>query len=223
LRRIGEYGKISFAPLERRHLFDLKEEIMKKIIGIVIAVVVILIVLKMIGIDVSLSPEPSHTVEEEGKKVYYPYELSQEGNKSKDIIGMPLPKTATDVHGPVFYIFNPNSNEPTTYKLSWLVAKIPKEDFYALVEKLGLIRKPDLLEVWPEALECEYDKFNRFWDLQKTVTEDTYFIEDPDEETYRLFKYENGNLYVKKSTTYIAFKSKENEILYKKAEKEVKN
>jgi len=36
---------------------------------------------------------------------------------------------------------------------------------------------------------------------------------------YRVFKYENGNLYVKKSTTYLAFRSEKNEVLYKKVKK----
>lgn len=190
---------------------------MKKIIAVVVAVVVVWVVLKMIGVDVSFSPESSQGDKDKG--VYYPYELSQEGNKSKDIIGMSLPKTAVDVRGPVFYIFNPNSNKPTTYKVNWLVVKIPREDFYKMVERLGLIKKPDLLEIWPEAFECEYDKFDKFWDLEKTITEDTYFIEDPDEETYRVFKYENGNLYVKKSTTYLHFISEKRESLYRKVKK----
>jgi hypothetical protein len=190
---------------------------MKKLIGLIVVVVVIWVVLKMIGGDVSLSPESSQGDKDKG--VYYPYELSQEGNKSKDIIGMSLPKTTFDVHGPVFYIFNPNSNDPTTYKANWLVAKISREDFYTMVERLGLTKEPDLLEVWPEAFECELDKFDKFWDLEKTITEDTYFMEDPDEETYRLFKYENGSLYVKQSTTYLSFRSEKNEVLYKKVKR----
>jgi hypothetical protein len=190
---------------------------MKKPIAVIVVIVVVLIVLKMIGIDVSLSPESSQGDKDKG--IYNPYQVMQEGNKSKDIIGMPLPKTATDVRGPAGYLFGPNTEEPTTYKVNWLVAKIPKEDFYTMVERLGLIKKPDLLEIWPEAFECEFDKFDKFWDLEKTITEDTYFIEDPDEETYRVFKYENGNLYVKKSTTYFSFRSEKNEILYKKAKK----
>ena len=155
---------------------------MKKLIVLIVAVVVIWVVLKMIGVDISLSSKPSRNNEDKG--IYYPYQVTQEGNRPKDIIGMSLPKTAVDVRGPVFYIFNPNSNEPTTYKLNWLVVKIPREDFYTMVERLGLIKKPDLLEIWPEAFECEFDKFDKFWDLEKTITEDTYFIEDLDEETY---------------------------------------
>lgn len=187
---------------------------MKKLIVLIVVVVVIWVVLKMIGVDISLSSKPSRNNEDKG--IYYPYQVTQEGNRPKDIIGMSLPKTAVNVCGPVFYFFNPNSDEPTTYKLNWLVVKIPREDFYTMVERLGLIKEPDLLEIWPDAFECEFDKF---WDLEKTITEDTYFIEDLDEETYRVFKYENGNLYVKKSTTYLSFISEKNEVLYKKVKK----
>lgn len=192
---------------------------MKKVIIFVVAIVVIWILLKMIGVDVSLSPESSQGNKD--KEVYYPYELSQEGNKSENVIGMALPKTAVDLRGPVFYIFNPDSREPTTYRLNWLVVEIPREDFYGMIGQLGLIKEPDLLDIWPEAFECEFDKFDKFWDLEKTITEDTYFIEDLDEETYRLFKYENGTLYVKKSTMYVSFISedKERELLYRKVKK----
>lgn len=189
---------------------------MKKLIALIVAVVVIWVVLKMIGVDISLSSKPSS--DNEDKEIYNPYQVMQGGNRPKDIVGMPLPKTAVDVRGPVGYLFGPD-DEPTTYKLNWLVIKIPREDFYMMVERLGLIKKPDLLEIWPEAFECEFDKFDKFWDLEKTTTEDTYFIEDLDEETYRVFKYENGNLYVKKSTTYLSFRSEENEVLYKKVKK----
>jgi len=189
---------------------------MKKLIVLIVAVVVIWFVLKMIGVDISLSSKPSSNNEDKG--IYYPYQVTQEGNTYKDVIGMPLPKIAVDVRGPVFYLFG-SDDEPTTYKLNWLVVKIPKEDFYAMVEHLGLIKKPDLLEIWPEAFECEFDEFDKFWDLEKTITEDTYFIEDPDEVTYRLFKYENGNLYVKKSTTYVMFINEKHEVLYKKVKK----
>lgn len=190
---------------------------MKKLIALIVVVVVIWIGLKMVGVDISLSPESSQGDKDKG--VYYPYELSQEGNKSKDIIGMSLPKTAFDVHGPVFHIFNSNSNDPTTYKANWLVAKIPREDFYTMVERLGLIKEPDLLEIWPAAFECEFDKFEKFWDLEKTVTGDTYFIKALDEETYRLFKYENGKLYIKKSTAYLGFIDKNREFMYRKVKK----
>ncbi|MBW8040214.1 MAG: hypothetical protein FVQ85_09470 [Planctomycetes bacterium] len=190
---------------------------MKKLIVLLVVVVAILAVIKMIGVDVSLSPESSQGDKDKG--IYNPYQVTQEGNRPKDIIGMPLPKTAVNGRGPAGYLFGPNTDEPTTYKLNWLVVKIPREDFYTMVERLGLIKKPDLLEIWPEAFECEFDKFDKFWDLKKSITEDTYFIEDLDEETYRVFKYENGNLYVKKSTTYLAFRSETNELLYKKAKK----
>ncbi len=190
---------------------------MKKLIVLIVVVIIILVVFKMIGVDVSLSPESSQSDKDKG--IYNPYQVMQEGNKPKDIIGMSLPKTAVDGRGPVGYFFSPNNNEPTKYKVNWLVVKIPREDFYMMVERLGLIKEPDLLEIWPEAFQCEFDKFDKFWDLEKTITEDTYFAEDPDEETYRVFKYENGNLYVKKSTTYLSFRSEENEVLYKKVKK----
>ena len=89
------------------------------------------------------------------------------------------------------------------------MAKLPKEDFDALVEQLDLFKKPDLLEIWPDAFDMARDDFdekwgyNGFWDVTYTASEDTYYGEDTEDEARMILKYENGKLYIKKEITYI--------------------
>lgn len=176
---------------------------MKKLIGLIVAVVVIWIVLKMIGLDFSqfLSSEKK---DGDGKTLVG---FLQERTTYEDIIGVPFPKSATDIHG---YILM-HEERYTGEENSSVVAALPKEDFYDLVDQLGLIKKPDLLEIWPEAFECrpgspfedEDHWFDKFWDIEHIANEDTYCWEKPEEEIYIAAKYENGKLYFKKLIIYI--------------------
>jgi len=163
---------------------------MKKLIALIVIVFVIWGLVKLLGGSFSLSSKPSSNEDE----VEVGFE-SIEG-----IVGVPLPKTVTDIEGD--QLTNLNTGEGTY----WVVAKLPKEDFYNLVKQLELVQKPDLLEFWPEALErepspFEDDEFNELWDVKNIVNEDTYFGEKRKEEetTYIVVKYENGKLYFKKS------------------------
>jgi len=153
---------------------------------------------KIIGVDFSVSFD-SVTEEQDGGTELY--DIWAKGGSYKDIIGASLPETAADVHASTLtqgcrggYILP---------KCSWIVAKLPEEDFYDLVRKTGLASKPDLLEFWPKALDCHQEDFQQFWDVENVVNEHTYFGKESGEETWRVFKYENGKIYIKKVTRYV--------------------
>ena len=82
---------------------------MKKLIGLIAVVAVIWIGLKMIGVDISLSPTSSQGDKDKG--IYTLPQIIQEGNRPKDIVGMSLPKTAINGRGPAGYNFSPNTEE----------------------------------------------------------------------------------------------------------------
>jgi hypothetical protein len=44
----------------------------------------------------------------------------------------------------------------------WIVAKLPKADFYNLVKQLELTQNPDLLELWPKAFDLEQQRIVEF-------------------------------------------------------------
>lgn len=189
---------------------------MKKLIALIVAVVVIWIVLRMVGLDFSqfLSPEKKDA---DGKTLTG---FLQERTTYEDMIGAPLPKSITDIKG---YI-NMNEKRYTAEENSSVVATLLKEDFYDLVDQLGLIKKPDLLEIWPEAFKCrpgspfedEDHWFDELWDVENAANDDTYYWENPEEEVYIAAKYENEKLYFKKLRIYIATLDKHGTIRYEK-------
>jgi len=189
---------------------------MKKLIALIVAVVVIWIVLKMIGVDFSLFLS-SDKKDGSGKTLTG---FLQERTTYEDIIGVPFPKSATDIYSRIYMRLQRYTGEEN----SSVVARLPKEDFYDLVEKLGLIKKPDLLEIWPEAFECQPGSpfeekdhwFYEFWDVEKTANEDTFYNEIPEEETYTAMKYENGKLYFKKLTIFIKIHEKDGDVHFEK-------
>lgn len=170
---------------------------MKKVIVLIIIVLVIVGVLKMIGVDLSVSL----SLDKDGSEIGLGENDIFTGESWEAIIGAPLPSTATDTYATT--LNKPCAGGMIMPKRSWVVAKLPKEDFYSLVERLDLVKNLDLLEFWPEALECQEDRFRQFWDITPEVTEDTYFGKESGEEMYRVFKYENGKLYIKKVTRYV--------------------
>ena len=166
---------------------------------------------KIIGIDFSVSLD-SITEEEDGGMGLY--EIWTKAGSYKDIIGASLPETATDVHGSTLtrgchggYILP---------RCSWIVATLPEEDFYDLVEKTGLVSKPDLLEFWPKAFDCHQEDFQQFWGVENVVNEHTYFGKESGEETWRVFKYEDGKIYIKKVTRYVAIGFADGQARYEK-------
>jgi len=184
---------------------------MKKLIVLVVAILVIWAIIKLLGGTSFVSSNSSTAEEHNNWKGTY--EVTTENNTLRDIIGSPLPKTASNIHSQAYFYMSSGD------KCNWVVASIPKEDFYDLVEELELTRKPNLLELWPEAFDCQIQEFNKFWDVTNIVNKDTYFGEDTDFEACVMFKYENGKLYVKKITRYITSTNKNGMVVHKKAEK----
>lgn len=189
---------------------------MKKLIALIVVVVIIWIILKMIGVDFSqfLSSEKENS---SGKTLTG---FLQKSMTYEDIIGVPLPKNASDIHGRIYMRLQRYTGEEN----SSVVAALPKEDFYDLVEQLGLIKKPDLLEIWPEAFECQPGSpfeekdhwFYKFWDVEHVANEDTYYGEIPEEEMCIAAKYENGKLYFKKLIIYIKIHEQDGDVHFEK-------
>jgi hypothetical protein len=189
---------------------------MKKIIALIVAILVIWIVLKLIGVNFSLFWSTDKK-DESGKTLTG---FLQKRTTYEDIIGIPLPESATDIHGLIYM----HEERYTGEENSSIVAQLPKEDFYDLVEKLNLTKKPDLLKIWPEAFECrpgstfedEEHWFYKFWDVEKIVNEDTFYSEIPEEETYTAMKYEKGKFYFKKLTVFIKIHEKDGTVHFEK-------
>jgi len=186
---------------------------MKKLIVLIVAVVVILIVLKTIGVDTFVSFNSKH---ENNSGWIGDYELATGSNTPEDIVGFSLPRAASDIHT---FASTEFSND-MKYKYNWLTALIPKDDFDNLISHIDVVYKPDLIHVLPDALICNADEFRQHWKVSNNINKDTFWGEDQNEETYRVFKYENGKMYIKKTTKYIVNKDDKGVLIYKKALKE---
>lgn len=182
---------------------------MKKIIALIVAVVVIWLGLKMIGVDLSVSLSPNN--DDAGEK-----KLTPDNIIGEYVPGVSFPKSATDVHcdqWPAYHDYTDASGnyyESVREQKFWIVSKLSKEDFYNLIEQLKLKRKPDLSEYWPEALEWRHGRFNpsehpfySIWDLKKIPDENTYYGEDPQFESSLVAKYQNGKIYLKARIIYL--------------------
>ncbi len=122
--------------------------IMKKIISVVVAVVVIWVGLKMVGVDLSVSLSPNKDEASEKKK------LSPDNIIGVYMPNVSFPKNATDIHCDQW------NADRVSY---WIVAKLPKQDFYDLVEQLELKQRPDLLEFWPDAFDLKQGWMRKYW------------------------------------------------------------
>jgi len=172
---------------------------MKKIIAVVVAVVVIWVGLKMIGVNLSLSSSPSKDDASEKKKV------TPDNIIGEYMPGVSFPEGADEVHIDVW------NGDRISY---WIVAKLPKEDFYHLVEQLRLTKKPDLLELWPKAFDLEQPRIAEFWDMTSQDNEDTYYGEHPEVEASAAAKYENGKTYLRTIATYIVVEDEDGKYRY---------
>jgi hypothetical protein len=85
----------------------------------------------------------------------------------------------------------------------WVVAKLPKEDFYLLIEQLGLRERPDLLGFWPDAFDLKQGWMKEHWDLEITASEDTYYGDHSEKEVSIAMKYEHGKIYLRTIATYV--------------------
>lgn len=110
-----------------------------------------------------------------------------------DIVGCYLPYSATSMHGHIDFT-----------SLLWkgyVVADIPETDFFSVVDKLKLVEKPNLVDLWPEAFECSKDEF-KYWDISDSTDGQIYYLEDQNVETYIAVKYIDGKMYLKRQTEY---------------------
>lgn len=187
---------------------------MKKVVTVLLSILIIWGAIKVIGRGCSIKSLP---VTKETK-----LRLSIE----KNIIGGSYLNTASDIHWDQWkhIEWRPFLGQTIVLQTYWVVAKMPEEDFYRLVEGLELTEKPDLLKFLPKAFDwghgSEVDKqhyFYKFWDVTPTVDENTYFGEKPEEQVYFegekkaykksekiVAKYEMSNLYFKKLIRYVS-------------------
>ncbi|MCK4913048.1 MAG: hypothetical protein KAI59_00955 [Planctomycetes bacterium] len=167
----------------------------------------------MIGVDTFVSFNSKH--EDRGGWID-DYDLMTSNNSPEDIIGISLPESATDVHT---WALGEFSND-LQYKYHWLTASIPKDDFDNLINQIEAVYEPDLLQLLPDALKCSVDDFRQHWNVSNNISEDTFWREDQNKETYQVFKYENSKMYIKKITKYLVKQDDKGVLIYKKLLKE---
>jgi hypothetical protein len=179
----------------------------KKLVVLIIIVVILIGLFKVLGIDTSIFSKSKKNKDATWQSSY---EVMTENNSYEDIIGAPLPQSADDIHAQVYFYSDRG------HKCSWIVAKLGKEEFHYLTEQLHSVNQSNLIDIWPEAFSCQIEEFNRFWDLSNIVDEFTFYREEPLEATRRMFKYENGKLYVKKVTRYITSSDENGKLIHKR-------
>lgn len=167
---------------------------MKKLIALIVVVAIIMVLLKIMGGKVSPNSDSKDNIESNEWKVVNTVLLR--GNRHKDVIGADLPKSAQDIHSGIVV------DTSTRVKSIWVVAKLPKNDFDTLTNQLELTKEPDLLTIWSEVFDCEKKELKEFWNITKSVDENTYYGEDPQIESRIMLKYEEGKLYIKRSIYY---------------------
>ncbi len=183
---------------------------MKKAIFLVASIIAIWIIFKMMGIGFSTSLNTKH---KESNGWIGDYELAMSGNNPENIIGLSLPEAASDVQTYGHMEFK----NDLKYKSNWLIASIPKKDFDDLIHRVAAVYNPHLLKVLPNAIDCHADEFRSHWKVSNSINKDTFWQEAKDEETYRVFKYENGKMYIKKIVEYNVGTDDEGVLIYKKA------
>jgi hypothetical protein len=187
---------------------------MKNLLILMVIVVVIVAILILSG--KSKEEDSNLNAEDDTPKSWL--EIIEERYTYHQIIGAPLPETATQKKAQVH--FNISIGKAFNTEYFFFVSTMPQNDFYALVEQLGLEVKPDLLEIWPEALDCSIKQFAENWTVTAEVDDNTFYGEDPVDEAIMLMKYENGKMYFKKEFTYITtVRTEDNELLYRKAKR----
>ena len=178
---------------------------MKKLMVLMVFVVAI----GLIGCD---SKSPQKNVKDDNTPKAAMYLTSNV--TCEDIIQSEFPKLANNFYREVGF-FN-------GIWIGMVVANLPEEDLLIFTEKLNLILTPNLLEIWPEALDCKEEKFENFrrnfWDLTSN-SNDLYYFEYPDEFTRIMLKYENGKIYFKRETEYSTIIGQDGTLLHQKVKK----
>ena len=126
----------------------------------------------------------------------------------EDRIGFSLPKTASDVAS--YTVADLDSDVTTIRRMrTWVVATISKEDFEDFMERVGFVRRPDLVEeFWGKAFSGPPSRHSdeavyKLWDTKNVGNEDTYFGEPRAGLTFIAVKYENGKLYLKQQKEFV--------------------
>ena len=122
---------------------------MKKFIGLIVVVIIIWIVVQTIDWDFSQLLSSGKQIYS-GKTTTVFSQVPEESWTYEDILGVPFPDSATEVKGYTEFRWQRYTGE----RSSSVIATLPKEDFYDLVEQVDLIKKPDLIESWPDAFNC---------------------------------------------------------------------
>ena len=81
---------------------------------------------------------------------------------------------------------------------------------------LNLSLITDILDIWPDVLGAQN---NKFWDITNEINSDTYYFEYPNELTRIFLTYTNGKIYFKRETKYSAQIAKDGTLLYEKTKK----
>ncbi len=196
---------------------------MKKLIALIVVVIIVLSILKIVGIDfsVSSSPDKQKTPEATGEFLPNDYKFWT----YKDIICFSLPERASEIHHEKYMatfmkasdIFRDNLS--TKYVYCWVVANLPEEDFYMLVENHGLEEIPNLLESQPDILQLHESVSFPNWNINNRTIEDVYFNKPSDYEEYTVCTYKDGKVYIKKVITYMQYRDENSKWHYEKVAK----
>ena len=176
---------------------------MKKIIGLIVAVVVIWVVLKMMGIGVSVSP--SDKLKEGEERTGESIAMMLARSSHEDIIGFALPETASHINDykwPESELADFKTGQMMPAVLYGVVAELPQAEFDLWVSEHDLRKTPNLLESWPDILHCQVDGF-RQWDLKRKAIGDIYFDESAKYEEYIACTHTDGKVYIKKVVRYV--------------------
>jgi len=198
--------------------------IMKKIIGLIVAVVVIWGALKIMGIGVSVSPSPDKEKAPGATGEY----LSNDYKfwTYKDIIGFSLPKRASEIRHEKYLVTHMKASDifrdnlSTHYVYCWVVASLEEEDFDMLVENYELEKTPNLLKSRTDILELYEDVSFANWDIDNKTIKNVYLNESSDYEEYTACTYKDGKVYIKKVITYIEYRDGSKRWHYEKVGRE---
>jgi hypothetical protein len=108
------------------------------------------------------------------------------GPSAERLLGAPLPPSAK-----VIDIADRSGMFGGDY---FAVIEMSESDFRALVQRMGLFHRPDLLEYWLFALRAPTDI--QSWKVTEINDENTFFG-DQRESTYLVARYEGGKMYFK--------------------------
>lgn len=166
---------------------------------LIVIVAIVIILIKMFYVKFPSSKEQTSAEDNDVVKSWY--EISEERFTFEKMLGVSLPEATTDKHGYVNFTATVGKEAK---KLFWVVATLPKEDFYELVGKLNLQKTSDVLKFWPDAFSCRVEEFaEKYWDVKRSVNDETYYGEDNKYRGQMVIKYEKGKIYFKKEIIYV--------------------